>query len=115
MIEQKRIFFLGIFIFLIPFLGIPTFWKTVLITLSGFILMAMSVKVTLPIRIRNKYANKTVGQVVGKITDTIINDVTESHIIKSPVRSRINKVKTPPVMANTFSTYPDDKNKEIKY
>ena len=48
MIQRKSTFFLGIFIFLIPFLGFPSFWKTVMITLSGLALILLSVKVTLP-------------------------------------------------------------------
>ena len=48
MIKRKSTFFLGIFIFLIPFLGLPTSAKTFLITLSSLGLIAMSVKVSLP-------------------------------------------------------------------
>ncbi len=48
MIRHKSTFFLGIFIFLIPFLGLPSFWKTFFIILSGLGLVALSVKITLP-------------------------------------------------------------------
>lgn len=48
MIQRRTTFFLGIFIFLIPFLGFPTFWKTVMITLSGLFLIAISIKIVLP-------------------------------------------------------------------
>ncbi|HEY4505095.1 MAG TPA: hypothetical protein VJG67_00135 [Candidatus Paceibacterota bacterium] len=48
MIKQKRTLFLGIFIFLIPFLGLPTSWKTVLVILSGLGLVTLSVKFSLP-------------------------------------------------------------------
>ena len=54
MISRKSTFFLGIFIFLIPFLGLPSSWKTTLIILSGIGLITMSVKITLP--------KKNVGQ-----------------------------------------------------
>ena len=47
MIKKRSTFFLGIFIFLIPFLGLPTSWKTALIILSALILMALSVKIVL--------------------------------------------------------------------
>ena len=47
MIRHKRTFFLGIFIFLIPFLGLPSSWKTTLIVLSGLGLVALSVKIIL--------------------------------------------------------------------
>ena len=48
MITRKSTFFLGIFIFLIPFLGVPTSWKTFFTVASGLGLVALSVKITLP-------------------------------------------------------------------
>ena len=48
MIANKANFFLGIFIFFIPFLGLPTFWKTFFIILSGVILVLKSLKVGIP-------------------------------------------------------------------
>ena len=48
MIKRNSTFFLGIFIFLIPFLGLPSFWKTTFIILSGVTLVGLSVKLTLP-------------------------------------------------------------------
>lgn len=45
MIHRKSTFFLGIFVFLIPFMGLPTFWKTLLITLSGLALVFISIKI----------------------------------------------------------------------
>ncbi len=51
MIHKKSTFFLGLFVLLIPFLGVPTSWKTTLIILSGLVLMANSVTITLPKKI----------------------------------------------------------------
>ena len=48
MINKKSTFFLGIFIFLIPFMGFPSSGKTFLITLSGIALVLLSVKISLP-------------------------------------------------------------------
>ncbi len=48
MIKSRRTLFLGIFIFLIPFLGIPTSWKTFFLLLSALALVAMSVKISIP-------------------------------------------------------------------
>ena len=48
MISRKSTFFLGIFIFLIPFSGFPMSWKSTLIILSGIILVFLSVKISLP-------------------------------------------------------------------
>ena len=48
MIHRKSTFFLGIFIFLIPFLGFPTSWKTTFVIISGLVLIGLSIKITLP-------------------------------------------------------------------
>ncbi len=48
MISHKKTFFLGIFISIIPFLGLPSSWKVVLVILSGLLLIALSTKVVLP-------------------------------------------------------------------
>lgn len=48
MIQRKSTFFLGIFIFLIPFLGFPSLWKTIMITVSGILLIGLSIKISLP-------------------------------------------------------------------
>ncbi|MFZ2621037.1 MAG: hypothetical protein WAX85_00525 [Minisyncoccia bacterium] len=48
MIKHKSTFFLGLFIFLVPFTGFPTFWKTTFIVLSGLALIGLSTKVVLP-------------------------------------------------------------------
>ena len=48
MIHRKSTFFLGLFIFIIPFLGLPSSWRMMLITLSGLGLLLLSIKVNLP-------------------------------------------------------------------
>ena len=48
MIKYKGTFFLGVFIFLIPYLGLPTFWKTTLITICGILLVLSSIKISIP-------------------------------------------------------------------
>jgi hypothetical protein len=48
MINKKSTFFLGIFIFLIPFLGFPSSWKSAFVIISGISLVLMSVKISLP-------------------------------------------------------------------
>jgi len=48
MIYRKSTFFLGIFIFIVPFLGVPGSWRTTFIVLSGIALVILSVKITLP-------------------------------------------------------------------
>ena len=64
MIKSRRTFFLGIFIFLIPFLGLPSSWKTGLVIISGLILVALSVRVSLPKKnIRSRQRREKVTQV----------------------------------------------------
>lgn len=48
MINRRSTFFLGIFIFIIPFLGVPSSWRTTFIIVSGIILILLSLKITLP-------------------------------------------------------------------
>ncbi len=48
MINKKSTFFLGVFIFLIPFMGFPSFWKSTFVVISGLALILTSVKVSLP-------------------------------------------------------------------
>ena len=50
MIQNRSTFFIGIFIIIISssFLGLPSSWKTTLMLLSGLLLVALSVKITLP-------------------------------------------------------------------
>jgi hypothetical protein len=52
MIQKRGTFFLGLFIFLIPFLGLPTSWKTTLMVLAGLTLIYSSITITLPDRFR---------------------------------------------------------------
>jgi hypothetical protein len=48
MLKNNKTFYLGLFIFLIPFLGLPSSWRTFLVIVSGLLLVAMSVKLSLP-------------------------------------------------------------------
>lgn len=48
MIERKSTFFLGIFLFIIPFLGFPSFWKTFFVCVSGLTLVALSIQIKVP-------------------------------------------------------------------
>ncbi|MBA3733304.1 hypothetical protein H0W91_02920 [Patescibacteria group bacterium] len=58
MIARKKTFFLGIFIFLIPFLGLPSAWKTLCITISGLILVGLSTKIILPRKVTTRPRTK---------------------------------------------------------
>ncbi len=56
MIQKRSTFFLGIFIFLIPFLGIPSSGKTMFTVLAGLLLIAFSIKIVLPHTVSKKIA-----------------------------------------------------------
>jgi hypothetical protein len=45
MIERKGSFYLGVFVFIIPFLGFPTMWKMILVVVGGVLLILTSLKV----------------------------------------------------------------------
>ena len=47
-INRRSTFFLGIFIFLVPFLGVPSSWKTFFIVVSGIVLVLLSLKINIP-------------------------------------------------------------------
>ena len=96
MITRKRTFFLGIFIFLIPFLGVPTPWKTLFIVLSGIGLVIMSVKIALP---KKQIKTKTKK---GKITSVFVEN--------SPIYPSENKVEPEVLESDDFS----ETNKEQK-
>lgn len=48
MISHKGRFFLGIFIFITPFLGFPSFWKTTFIVVAGLTLIFSSINIPAP-------------------------------------------------------------------
>lgn len=51
MIERKGSFYLGVFVFIIPFLGFPTMWKMVLVVIGGVLLILTSLKTPAPRKI----------------------------------------------------------------
>ncbi|MBI4155740.1 MAG: hypothetical protein HY507_00725 [Candidatus Zambryskibacteria bacterium] len=73
MIKRKSTFFLGIFIFLVPFLGLPSSWKTSLIILSGLTLIFLSVKILLPNKMLKHHKNRK-----EKTQPTIVENIPES-------------------------------------
>jgi hypothetical protein len=50
MIKDKNIFFIGVFILATQYLfGLPSFWKSFLITIAALFAMFLSVKIVLPV------------------------------------------------------------------
>jgi len=88
MITRRSTFFLGIFIFLIPFFGFPTSWKTTFIVLSGLLLIWLSVKITFTLPNRNI-----------------------KPIAKAPTkRPRVKKEKVVPLTIENISVSPNPEN-----
>ena len=58
MISKKSTFFLGIFIFIIPFLGLPNSWRGALVIISGLLLISMSLKISIPKKTSRSRAKK---------------------------------------------------------
>ncbi len=107
MIDRKSTFFLGVFVFMIPFLGFPTFWKTFFTVFAGVVLILMSVKVSIYKRPQKKIPKERVTPVVVENVPPIVypkNDTIEvqSQVVevkeKSPVkRTRTRKTNGPVV------------------
>ncbi len=70
MIGQKNIFFLSIFILATQYLfGLPTFWKSLLITFTALIMLFLSLKISLPRKIiKNKLKKEKLTSSVENFT-----------------------------------------------
>lgn len=101
MINRKSTFFLGIFIFVIPFLGIPSSWRTFFIVVSGLTLIILSIKITLPKRTSKSRVRKE------KVTPVFVESI--------PVHTKENSVDgiIPPATSEKMDTIDGDTNKKI--
>ncbi len=93
MIQRRSTFFLGFFIFLIPFLGFPSSWKIVLTVLSGVTLMGLSVKITLPKKIVKRGIKPVVRRNIKKEKPTALKVKGE---ITSPLSSEFENISKMP-------------------
>lgn len=99
MISRKSTFFLGIFIFLLPFLGLPSSWKILLTALSGVFLIYLSIKITLPKNIVKTKIKKE------KIIPIINNDISiypENNTIEKFEKPKVKKSKK--IVGERFDT-----------
>lgn len=69
MINYKSTFYLGVFVFLIPFLGFPTMWKMGLVVFAGLLLMFTSIRIPIP---RKVFKNNNQNQNKKEKTEAII-------------------------------------------
>ena len=86
MINRKSTFVIGLFVLLIPFLGLPSSWKTALIIVSGFSLLIISVKISLP---KKNIKTKTKRE---KITPVFVEN---APMIKEVHTRKVEKPKVP--------------------
>ncbi len=95
MISNRKTFFIGLLIFIIPFLGVPTSWKMALMMIVGFYLVATSLRISLPPSLGGKKPTKTVRR-KGKATPVFMENMpmesTRDVIVPvPPVEENLNK------------------------
>ncbi len=100
MIKNYKNFALGVFIFIIPFLGLPLSFKFFLVSFCGFLLSLFSVSFS------NKENLDKVTDFYENVTDSFkdfsaINQIKE--VVKKPRKPRVKKVDTNTDIQNTTS------------
>ncbi|KND46692.1 MAG: hypothetical protein AB201_03610 [Parcubacteria bacterium C7867-006] len=88
MISNKSTFFLGIFVFIIPFLGFPGSWKTAFIIISGITLIFLSVKISIPKKHSKARSKKE------KVTPVFVENIPiypRDNTVESGLRAERNK------------------------
>jgi hypothetical protein len=88
MINHKGSFYLGVFIFIIPFLGFPTMWKMVLVVLGGVLLILTSLKVPSPRKIQRpifKMREETPETPIIEIKPLEVSKPVEPVVVHAPV------------------------------
>jgi hypothetical protein len=93
MINKKSTFFLGLFIFFIPFLGFPSSYKNTLIIVSGIVLVFLSIKIPVPKKITKPKSRKDkVTPVFSENGPIYIKEINKNSETISQVNSEENKI-----------------------
>lgn len=110
-IDRKSTFFLGIFIFIIPFLGFPSTWKVFLTIASGILLIMLSIKIAIPKKTSRYRVHKEKSTpvfventpIISPRNDTIevISSVPFQDVTHEPVIS-VKEIKTAPRRARAI-------------
>lgn len=82
MINRKGTFFLGVLVFLMPFIGLPTFWKTILYMFIGSMLVLSSIEFYIPKKLSKPKLKKE------KVQDITIENIPiypRDNILDSPI------------------------------
>lgn len=104
MIARKGTFYLGIFIFIIPFLGFPTMWKMFLVVVAGLSMILYSVRLPMPKKSfkqkikKENFPIETIDTSIKTETSTVSEPlpvVQKPEISPEPVREPI---KMPPIV-----------------
>jgi len=114
-INRKSTLFLGIFIFIIPFLGFPSIWKAILTIASGLLLIIFSVKIQIPKKGVRRIQREKVTQVfvesvplttpnISPRNDTIEVISNISHSPKEEIKISEPEIKVTPVPAKPKRT-----------
>lgn len=93
MISKKNTFFLGVFIFLVPFLGLPSSYKNIFIILSGILLILLSIKISIPKKnIKSKIRKEKVTEVFSesaplepKISPIQMREIKQKDTLEKPI------------------------------
>ena len=82
MIERKGSFYLGVFVFIIPFLGFPTMWKMILVVIAGFSLVMISIRIPTP---RRTFRSKVKKDNSSQVSDIIVSEIKNENPVSEPV------------------------------
>ncbi|KND49453.1 MAG: hypothetical protein AB198_00695 [Parcubacteria bacterium C7867-003] len=89
MINHKGSFYLGVFVFIIPFLGFPTIWKMGLVVFAGVILILTSIRIPTPRKIFKTKPKKEVEPIEVEVIKSEVATLTQ---VNEPVN-----IVTPPI------------------
>src|SRR5579872_4748807 len=84
MITSKRNFFLGVFLFLVPFLGLPSSWKSVLVIVCALVLISFSIRLEL----RKGMSTKPSRHPNNKVPPQVASSSEDPAPLKRPARKR---------------------------
>lgn len=93
MIDHKGSFYLGVLIFIIPFLGFPTKWKLALVIIAGLYLILSSIRVPTTKRILKSKPKKDY-----QVDEISIPLNTQTQIEKDPAPIVIETKVEPPII-----------------
>jgi hypothetical protein len=104
MIERKGSFYLGVFVFIIPFLGFPTMWKMFLVVFGGVLLILTSLKVPTPRKnLKPKFKKEdsfletsvVINEPIKNIEPVIVSAPASAPVVDAPIIRIDRETKKP--------------------